>query len=760
MNIYVLLLIIAAAELLIVIENKPHLISPYQVMFYVSGVIACAGAVIVSNGITTETIMLGNGIYYIGGLTCCICMMITISEVCKVHLNKILIAGLIAIEGVILHFVFTVDTGKLYYISYRVERWLGMNYIVKERGPLYAITALLIVGTNILSLYIIISSYMKRRSVSYKSAIQLVVMECLGTAVYMSSKILGIHMEMSAFTYVLCMTMMLFIFRRVELYDLANNLITINGQRDSEYGYIAFDKYCNFLGATAAIYSIVPEMNEQRIDRPLDKSLFKTQMPIDITNWIEDWIKGKESTKQDRQFSQNGMTWDASIREIRKNNYQGIMVEFHDDTRDMQRIAEIKRSKENAEMARKEAEDANASKSAFLSIVSHEIRTPMNAVVGMTELLLRDASNLSTKQVKYLKNIKNSGAALVMIVNDILDQSKIEAGKMEIIEDAYEIRPMVADVKMIIDNRIGSKPIHLMYEIDDEIPQYLVGDSLRIRQILINLMNNAVKFTEEGYIQLSIKCVDEESGKRLLRFSIKDSGQGIREEDAKRLGEAFVQVDTKKNHKKEGTGLGLSISRDFISMMGGQLELKSEYGKGSEFFFSIWQGIASKIECNTGSGVSKQAWQAEEQFTAPDAKILVVDDAEINLMIVEELLEPLNMTVDTASSGAMALEKIKNNTYNLIFMDYMMPYMDGVETTEKIRLMAHEYEADGDEAYSEYLKSVPIVVLSGDNSDETKEKFMRAGIDDFTEKPVEIKRLKKLLLKWLPPEMTIAEESN
>ena len=398
------------------------------------------------------------------------------------------------------------------------------------------------------------------------------------------------------------------------------------------------------------------------------------------------------------------------------------------------------------------AEEANESKSAFLSVVTHEIRTPMNAVIGMTELLLRESDELNSKQEKYLRNIKNSGEALVMIVNDILDQSKIEAGRMEIVEDAYEIRPMAEDVKMIIENRIGSRPVRLIYEIDDDVPQFLVGDSLRIRQILINLMNNAVKFTEAGYIRLGIDVTEVDKGRRLLKFSIKDSGQGIRPEDLSKLGEAFVQVDIKRNHSKEGTGLGLSISRDFISMMGGQLEVASEYGKGSEFYFSIWQGVAAGIDLRSHTGLNRQPWQQDEKFVAPDARILIVDDSDLNLMIARELLKPVNMmAIDTVKSGEQAIDIVKKNRYDIIFMDYMMPYMDGVETTEKIRRETDN--PDNDEGFREYIRTVPIVALSGDDSEAAKDKFFRAGINDFIEKPVNPQKLKKMLIKWLPGEM-------
>ena len=278
-----------------------------------------------------------------------------------------------------------------------------------------------------------------------------------------------------------------------------------------------------------------------------------------------------------------------------------------------------------------------------------------------------------------------------------------------------------------------------------------MGDSLRIRQILINLMNNAVKCTEEGYVQLTVTCEKEEENRGLFRFSIKDSGLGIKPEDLSKLGQAFTQVDTKKNHQKEGTGLGLSISRDFISMMGGQLSVESEYGNGSEFYFSIWQGVAEGIQVAEDSFISKQAWQEEEQFVAPKAKVLIVDDTKLNLMITKELLQPLRMDIDLANSGEKAIEKMKENVYDIVFMDYMMPYMDRIETTVKIRALAQEYKES--EEMMHYLKNIPIIALSGDDSEDTMEKFKNAGMDDFVGKPVELKQLKKCLIRWLPKEL-------
>ena len=453
----------------------------------------------------------------------------------------------------------------------------------------------------------------------------------------------------------------------------------------------------------------------------------------------------QQATKEHKPLYIKDKIYSVEVKELRQNDCsRGNVYVLVDETEQFRYMKELEEQKEIAEAA-------NASKSRFLSVVSHEIRTPMNAVVGMTELLLREPESLNSKQEKYLKNIKNSGAALVMIVNDILDQSKIEAGKMELVEDVYELRPMAEDVRMIIENRIGEKPIDLIYEIDEKVPRYLMGDSLRIRQILINLMNNAVKFTEEGYVKLTVTCEKEDENRGLFRFSIKDSGLGIKPEDLSKLGQAFTQVDTKKNHQKEGTGLGLSISRDFISMMGGKLSVESEYGHGSEFYFSIWQGIAEQMNVAKDAGICKQAWQEEEQFVAPKAKVLIVDDTKLNLMITKELLQPLRMDIDLANSGEKAIDKMKENRYDIVFMDYMMPYMDGIETTCKIRALHQEYKDN--EEMMHYLKNVPIIALSGDDSEDTMEKFKNAGMDDFVGKPVELKQLKKCLIRWLPKDL-------
>ena len=389
----------------------------------------------------------------------------------------------------------------------------------------------------------------------------------------------------------------------------------------------------------------------------------------------------------------------------------------------------------STEKKKQQAITAKEAEERFLANMSHEIRTPMNAIVGMTEILLRE--DLTEEQKEYLNHIKSSGDALVTIINDILDISKIEAGKMELVEDVYAFRPIMNDIEKIIKNRIGDKPLTLLCETDESVPDMLYGDGLRIRQIIINLANNAVKFTEEGQIKIVSKAEPTEDGRIRVFVSVSDTGQGIKPEDLNKLFGAFQQVDSLKNKGKEGTGLGLSISRRFVEMMGGELEVKSEYGKGSEFFFTIYQQPVSE----------DMVWklEAEEEvvnFKAPKARILLVDDNEINRKVAIGLLEPLQMQIDTAVNGKNALAMIQEKEYDLVFMDHMMPIMDGVEATTHLRNME-----------GGYYQKLPVIALTANAMKEAQQLFSDAGMNGFVSKPIQMKQICRELRKWLPNEL-------
>lgn len=489
-------------------------------------------------------------------------------------------------------------------------------------------------------------------------------------------------------------------------------------------------------------------------------------------------------------------------------------------------------------------------KSDFLANMSHEIRTPMNAVIGMAEMALRE--DLPPAAREYIKQIMESGRTLLAIINDILDFSKIESGKMDIILAEYDPFSIVKDIANVIMTRIGDKKLEFIVDVAPDIPKQLMGDSIRIRQVIINLANNAVKFTKAGYVYLSLSHERISDREIMLKVRVEDSGIGIKQEDMGKLFQSFQQLDSKRNRNVEGTGLGLAISKQLISLMNGQIHVESVYEKGSRFSFEIPQFVINDtplvevrkdtskvagvfctnkfmrahmkrmleflhVEClmverredfklleerkaefffmeleddsyasvtndymsahpnMTGVWITRfgrkikpfqenviavqkplhimelakilahEALHSEEddlgddfEFIAPDAEILIVDDNAPNLMVAEGILAPLKMQIDKASGGMQAIEMIEKKHYDLIFMDHMMPELDGIETTRIIRRFHEEYD------------NVPIVALTANVMEETQAMFLVEGMNDFVAKPIELKVIVAKLRQWLP----------
>ena len=578
----------------------------------------------------------------------------------------------------------------------------------------------------------------------------------------------------------------------------------------TENALVIIDKEYGFLEANPSAKRIFPELEylgkNDRIPEMLIKMFACVKCNVEIG--------GRKYTKEVIALEQDNKTVGYSMILSDETEYFALM--------------------EQLEQEKERAEQANQAKSMFMSTMSHEIRTPMNAIVGMTDILLREDVPAHVRE--YLINIQSSGDALLTIINDILDFSKIEAGKMEIIEEEYEPMSSLHDLSMIFLNRIGDKPVELLYDITPELPMKLLGDRKRIRQVIINLMNNAIKFTESGSVKLEITTENNEDDQLMVTYRIIDTGMGIHPEDIDKLFGSFQQVDTQKNHYKEGTGLGLSISKQLVELMGGTIGVESEYGKGSCFYFTIPQkacseekaaAIRTEKQSSTVCGVfhdpqtreifhklaatygvqtveashvltrEKQAdivftddatlvmegqkicilqnpmrqnlsdrqavlinkplyslnfcqtingesirLESEKQvlcFVAPDAKILIVDDHEMNLKVAKGLLAPLRVQIDTAENGLQAIEKIKANTYDMVFMDHMMPVMDGVEATREIRKME-----------GKYFQDLPIIALSANATTEAQELFRQNGFFDFVPKPIKLKEICGCIRRWLP----------
>lgn len=422
------------------------------------------------------------------------------------------------------------------------------------------------------------------------------------------------------------------------------------------------------------------------------------------------------------------------------NNIFRLIEESHQKAAHLAHMESLEIQK--AEMEKEKAEAASKAKSTFLSSMSHEIRTPMNTIVGMTEVLLREEHSKETRE--YLNNIKVSGESLLTIINDILDFSKIESGKMDIVENTYNPIAMLNDLKMMFENRVLDKPIELIYQIDNNIPEVLFGDEHRLRQVIINLVNNAIKFTDEGYVKLSVESKKVDDEKVELFFKVEDTGIGIREEELPKLFGSFEQLDVKKNYEKEGTGLGLAISKQLVTLMDGTIGVDSRYGKGSTFYFSVPQMIATKVadSAENSKEYDNRIEASKMNFTLSDAHILLVDDNEMNIKVTKALLKPFKLNIDTASNGKEAVDMVKNNKYDLVFMDHMMPIMDGVEATKVIRKLE-----------GEYYSKLPIIALTANVMQDARELFAKEKMNDFVAKPIQIEEITDCLLKWLPKEL-------
>ncbi|MDR1903270.1 MAG: response regulator [Treponema sp.] len=401
----------------------------------------------------------------------------------------------------------------------------------------------------------------------------------------------------------------------------------------------------------------------------------------------------------------------------------------------LKKIQEAGKHSREMEIYAKVAEAASEAKSNFLASMSHEIRTPMNAIIGMTDLMRTD--NLDEKQLSFFNDIKEMSKTLLQIINDILDFSKIEAGKMDILPIHFNLLDLFDNICSVNHFMAESKGLQFRSSFDPDTPQIIYGDDLRIRQIITNIMNNAIKYTQEGYVDFKITTIVEK-GRRYIAFIVEDTGIGIKKENLPKLFDSFEQFDNKKNRSINGTGLGLAITDNLVKMMEGKIDVKSEYGKGTIFtiLLPFMEGDPAQVQQQEFSNLF---------MVDSSVNVLVVDDNEINLKVAVAYLARHKIQADTAVNGAIAIQKVQQKHYHIIFMDHMMPEMDGTEVTKRIRALPDVW-----------YRTAPIIALTANVTEAAQKIFSKCGMNDFIPKPIDAKLLNNMLSKWLPSNMISA----
>ena len=407
-------------------------------------------------------------------------------------------------------------------------------------------------------------------------------------------------------------------------------------------------------------------------------------------------------------------------------------------------IEELERAKQEAEKARMTEKEANAAKAEFLANMSHEVRTPINAILGFNEMIMKETQESQTAE--YAVNVKAAGTALISIINDIFDFTNMEASRLELSHSTYSTRELLQHMVTYADYNVGKKNLKLFTYIDENLPRELSGDAMRITQVLNNLISNAVKYTKKGFVAVTIKWEQITPDRGEMFVSVEDSGIGIRPEDMDKITEYFIRTDMKRNQHIQGLGLGLSIVTKILNLMNSTLQIKSEYEKGSEFSFRLMQDVVDPAP------VGKVEWRHDFQFllqesrgrkfVAPDAKILSVDDNAVNLDLFCGILKDTKVKIDTAMNGEEALELIRKNKYHIIFLDHMMPVMDGMKTLEIIK-------------EERLCPETAVIALTANAVGGMEKRYLGAGFHAYMTKPIEGKRLKDMVRRFLPQVLVV-----
>ncbi len=682
--------------------------------------------------------VLANGLVYL--CTCFLQMsyLTYIFSFCKVKMPKILSGILFVTSSLIGGLALSTHKNHLIYDTVDITHRNGLSFITKTYGPLHKVYYILLAFYLVLDI-ILLAYGLKRKDVSKKHIVMLFTLYVINLASFVLSRALELDYELQPAAYILTEIVLIIMSRRLRIYAISDTAVS-NIMQEGKTAFISFDLSRHYLGYSGPATDYMPELNELYIDGPLYKDNERFE---EIHRWLNAVTTTGKPAEFDSERTEASFHISVSYLYIRKKPvcYQ---IRIEDRTDERKYIALLQKAKQSAE-------DVSRAKGDFLANMSHEIRTPINAILGMDEMILRESSEEQT--LEYAEDIRKAGNTLLGLINDVLDFSKIEAGKMDIIPVDYQLSSVLNDLTNIIQPRANAKGLEFKVRVDPTTPDYLHGDEIRIKQIIMNILTNAVKYTKQGSVTLTVAYKRTDGGFIQLRVSVSDTGIGIKKEDIDKLYIAFERIEENRNRSIEGTGLGMSITQQLLALMDSRLEVESEYGKGSVFSFTLNQEIVKSSPIGDYERALERSLtdrkKYRESFKAPYAKVLVVDDVEMNLVVFKNLLKKTDIRIDTASSGEMAVRLAKVRRYDLIFLDHRMPNKDGIETLAEIR-------ADKESANYD----TPAVCLTANAVSGVREKYIAAGFCEYLTKPIDPNKLESLIIELLPEDLVVVEREE
>ncbi|MCR5719321.1 MAG: response regulator [Lachnospiraceae bacterium] len=732
--VYLILLAISVVNAIILVKiSEYRQITPFLLL---------AGTVTVSMfgylGITISTVtqeaLFANRLTYLCGTFGMFFLFMCICSILGVHVPKAVVTIWLLADMEL--YAATWIPGA-YYKSANLYHESGYAYLVKEYAFHHTIYFVAVAIEACISFGVILASLKRQERTSWLYTVLLGTAEVLSVVLYFGERALGLKIEFLPFTYLVIEIIMLIILARISVYD-SQKILSETVKNTFTLGAVILDAQKRFVDCDENAKVLFPELSVLKKDRTVTDPLLISE----FNEWVDESLKHNVKPKFYQRKGIDIKIEVAPFYNKSKTKHMGYVFRLTDDSNNQQHIRRLTQMSKAAEEAADAAEAAADAKGKFMSAMSHEIRTPVNAILGFDEMILRESNQ--PEITSYARDIQSAGSTLLTIIGDFLDFSKIEAGRMEVVSVEYNVASMLKDVVSLVQQRAADKGLELVVDVSNLLPGVLYGDVNKIKQVITNLLTNAVKYTEKGRVRLRVDFDESASPEEiLLNVWVSDTGIGMTKDTLNKIFMPFERFDLVKNKQVEGTGLGLVISRKFLELMESSLDVKSIYGEGSTFSFSMRQDVVDKTPLGDFTEAVEKLKEEKHDyrvaFTAPDARVLVVDDTPINITVFRALLKKTLLSIDEATTAKAAIGHINETKYDMIFIDHYMPETDG------IKLLSHIKEDN-----ESVNKETPVIVMSAGLPEGALESYEALKPAGYLTKPILYNLLEETIIKNLP----------